>query len=298
MWRFHSPMRRRSSISALRCLRWLWPRSPMAAFPTATAGGLCSCPGLGCSSSAAQFAPSRRPRRRLRSAESCRQLGRAAARRWCARSRATEHLVRAIAYLTMFYTLGPMIAPLFGGVLIDTMGWRSVFGFALVAGALIAVAAYAWIFETRPQLSGAADETAITRGYFELFRNPSFVGYVLQSGFNTAAFMTTASAAATLMKELLARSATEFGFYFVVFPLGFFFGNWLSSRIGNRRSNDSMVLAGSVLLITTILVQAAPLHSGMVAPWSLFVPGFFLTFSQGIALPYAQVGAMATIPRL
>jgi DHA1 family bicyclomycin/chloramphenicol resistance-like MFS transporter len=191
-----------------------------------------------------------------------------------------------------------MIAPLFGGVLIDTMGWRSVFGFALVAGALIAVAAYAWIFETRPQLSGAADETAITRGYFELFRNPSFVGYVLQSGFNTAAFMTTASAAATLMKELLARSATEFGFYFVVFPLGFFFGNWLSSRIGNRRSNESMVLAGSVLSITTILVQAALLLSGVVAPWSLFVPGFFLTFSQGIALPYAQVGAMATIPRL
>jgi MFS transporter, DHA1 family, multidrug resistance protein len=209
-----------------------------------------------------------------------------------------EHLVRAIAYLTMFYTLGPMIAPLFGGVLIDTMGWRSVFGFALVAGALIAVAAYAWIFETRPQLSGAADETAITRGYFELFRNPSFVGYVLQSGFNTAAFMTTASAAATLMKELLARSATEFGFYFLVFPLGFFFGNWLSSRIGNRRSNESMVLAGSVLSITTIFVQAALLLSGVVAPWSLFVPGFFLTFSQGIALPYAQVGAMATIPRL
>src|SRR5262249_6731419 len=38
--------------------------------------------------------------------------------------------------------------------------------------------------------------------------------------------------------------------------------------------------------------------SGMVAPWSLFLPGLVLTFSQGIALPYAQVGAMAAIPRL
>ena len=209
-----------------------------------------------------------------------------------------EQLVRVIAYLTMFYTLGPMIAPLFGGVLIDTMGWRSVFGFALVVGALIAVAAHAWIFETRPQLSGTADETGLTRGYFELFRNPPFVGYVLQSGFNTAAFMTMATASATLMKELLGRSSTEFGFYFLVFPVGFFFGNWLSSRIGNRRSNESMVLAGSVLSMATILVQAALLISGVVAPWSLFLPGLFLTFSQGIALPYAQVGAMGTIPRL
>ena len=209
-----------------------------------------------------------------------------------------EYLVRAIAYLTMFYTLGPMIAPLFGGVLIDTLGWRSVFGFALIVGVFIAIAAYAWIFETRPQLSGEPSETGIMRGYGELLRKPQFVGYVLQSGFNTAAFMTMASASATLMKELLGRSSTEFGLYFLVFPVGFFFGNWLSSRIGSRRSGEGMVLTGSLLSIATISVQAALLVSGMVAPWSLFLPGLLLTFSQGIALPYAQVGAMAAIPRL
>ncbi|MFZ2135817.1 MAG: multidrug effflux MFS transporter [Xanthobacteraceae bacterium] len=209
-----------------------------------------------------------------------------------------EYLVRAIAYLTMFYTLGPMIAPLFGGVLIDTLGWRSVFGFALIVGALIAIAAYAWIFETRPQFSGEPSETGIVRGYGELLRKPQFVGYVLQSGFNTAAFMTMASASATLMKELLGRSSTEFGLYFLVFPVGFFFGNWLSSRIGNRRSSEGMVLTGSLVSMATISVQTVLLVSGMVAPWSLFLPGLLLTFSQGIALPYAQVGAMAAIPRL
>jgi len=44
-----------------------------------------------------------------------------------------EQLVKAIAYLTMFATLGPMVSPIVGGVLTDTFGWRSVFGFALVA---------------------------------------------------------------------------------------------------------------------------------------------------------------------
>jgi DHA1 family bicyclomycin/chloramphenicol resistance-like MFS transporter len=29
-----------------------------------------------------------------------------------------------------------------------------------------------------------------------------------------------------------------------------------------------------------------------------FIPGAFVTLSQGIALPYAQAGAMATVPRL
>ena len=34
-------------------------------------------------------------------------------------------LVKAIAYLTMFYTLGPMASPIVGGLLISTLGWRS-----------------------------------------------------------------------------------------------------------------------------------------------------------------------------
>jgi DHA1 family bicyclomycin/chloramphenicol resistance-like MFS transporter len=209
-----------------------------------------------------------------------------------------EYLVRAIAYLTMFYTLGPMIAPLFGGVLVDTLGWRSVFLFAFVGGGLITLAAYTWILETRPKLSAEASESGIVRGYGELLRKPQFVGYVLQSGFNTATFMTIASASATLMQEVLGRPATEFGFYFLLFPVGFFLGNWVSTRIGNRQSNEVMVLAGSLLSIAAIAVQAALLLSGMVAPWTLFLPGFFVTFAQGIALPYAQVGAMGAIPRL
>ena len=35
-------------------------------------------------------------------------------------------LAKAIAYLTMFYTLGPMLSPLIGGVVVDTFGWRGV----------------------------------------------------------------------------------------------------------------------------------------------------------------------------
>jgi len=209
-----------------------------------------------------------------------------------------EHLVRAIAYLTMFYTLGPMISPLVGGVLIDTLGWRCVFGFALLAGGAITIAAYAAIPETRPQLGPATGEVGILRGYVELLGKPQLLGYVLQSGLNTAGFMTMASAAATVMKELLHRPSSEFGLYFLLFPMGFFCGTFIYSRVGSRASNELMVLSGSFLAMITIVVQGLLFRSGLVTPLTFFLPGFFLTFSQGIALPYAQVGAMAVIPRL
>jgi len=209
-----------------------------------------------------------------------------------------EYLVQAIAYLTMFYTLGPMFAPIVGGALVDTLGWRSVFAFSLAAGGAITLAVYVAIPETRPQSAVAASDGGILYAYGALLRQPVFTAFVLQTGLNTGAFMTLASASATLMKDVLHRPSTEYGLYFLLFPIGYFLGTVLSSRVGNRVSNETMVLIGSLLAMTTIAAQALLLLNGIVMPITIFVPGFFLTMSQGIALPYSQVGAMAIIPAL
>jgi DHA1 family bicyclomycin/chloramphenicol resistance-like MFS transporter len=208
-----------------------------------------------------------------------------------------EQLVKAIAYLTMFGTLGPMISPFIGGVLTDTLGWRSVFGFALVAGAAITLTAYLAMYETHPVANRNRSGESVIRSYAVLFKRLRFNAFVLQSGFNTGAFMVMASAAASLMTELLHRPATEFGAYFLLFPIGFFTGNFISTRVGSRVSTESMVLIGSVMALASVGGQAAVMSYGLVTPLAFFIPGTFITMAQGIAMPYAQVGAMAEVPR-
>jgi DHA1 family bicyclomycin/chloramphenicol resistance-like MFS transporter len=207
-------------------------------------------------------------------------------------------LVKAIAYLTMFYTIGPMISPMVGGILIDAFGWRSVFGFALVLGSVIALGAYVAVFETRPPSPANRGGGNVLRNYFDLFRHPRFTAFVLQTGFCTGSFLAAATAASSLMKEMLDRPSTEFGIYFLLFPFGFLSGNFIVSRIGSRVANETMVFAGSLLLIGSVATQSSLLLSGHVTPLTLFVPGFFITMSQGISLSYAQAGAMATSPKI
>ncbi len=211
-----------------------------------------------------------------------------------------RNLVKAIAYLTMAYTIGPMIAPIAGGVLIDVFGWRSVFIFALAAGALITLNAYWAVFESRPPSPGPSRHAgqSVLRDYAALFRHVTFAAFVLQSGFCTASFLVTATAASTLLKEMLHRPSTEFGFYFLAFPFGFLSGNFITSRIGTRVANETMVFAGSLLVLVTVTAQACMQLSGYVTPLTLFVPGFFISMAQGISLPYAQAGAMAINPKL
>jgi DHA1 family bicyclomycin/chloramphenicol resistance-like MFS transporter len=209
-----------------------------------------------------------------------------------------ERLVKALAYLTMAYTIGPMIAPLVGGVLIDAFGWRSVFGFALGAGGLIALNAYLVVFESRRPSPANRSGRSVWRDYLDLFGQLRFTAFVLQSGFCTASFLTAASAASSLMKDLLQRPSAEFGIYFLLFPLGFLSGNFIVSRIGSRVANETMVLAGSLLSLAAVLVQSSLLLGGLVTPLTLFAPGFFITMAQGLSLSYAQAGAMAVNPKL
>ena len=210
-----------------------------------------------------------------------------------------ERLVKVIAYLTMFYTMGPLLAPLAGGFLFDHFGWRSVFIFSFVCAAVISVGAFVLVPETRPPGEAASNARVnIVCSYKELFSSARFTAFVFQTGMSSAVFYTMATGASLLMKDILDRPASDFGLWFGLFPLGFFTGNLVSSRVGNKFSVEAMVFAGSLIGMLTTLTQAIALSSGYVSPLTLFLPGFFITFSQGIALPFAQSGAMSTVPRL
>jgi DHA1 family bicyclomycin/chloramphenicol resistance-like MFS transporter len=209
----------------------------------------------------------------------------------------TERLVKAIAYLTMFFAMGGLLAPGVGGFLVDEFGWRSVFSFAGLAGLAIALGAYFIVPET-----GAPNQSkvgsSIFGGFLSLVRQPRFCALVIHTGCSTGTFLIVATASATLMKELLHRPATEFGLYFAMVPLGFVIGTVISSRVGNRASVERMILIGASIAVVAVFVQSSVLLSGHITPLVLFLPGSFLTMAQGISLPYAQAGAMATAPRL
>jgi DHA1 family bicyclomycin/chloramphenicol resistance-like MFS transporter len=206
-------------------------------------------------------------------------------------------LVRAIAYLTLVFAVGGMSGPAIGGILIDLAGWRSIFFTAGLAGLAAMVGTYFLV-----AASGSRGERisgpGMLAGFVELVKRPRFCALVFHTGCSTAAFLTLATASAVIMKEVLHRPATEFGLWFALVPLGFVAGTFISTRIGNRASADRMVLIGSVLMAAAITIQAILLLTGFLSPLILFLPGSLLTFAQGLALPYAQAGAMAIIPRL
>ena len=204
-----------------------------------------------------------------------------------------DRLVKVMSYLTMAYALGPMLATPIGGVLIDVFGWRAIFVFALIAGALILALIIRVLGETRARSAETPTRSNSLRGYARLLRVPKFWGYVLQPGFSSGAFFAHATLASILMTEVLGRPASEFGLYFMLFPTGFLIGNLIASRLSGRVPIDVMVFTGG----TIVLMASSSLAIGVtvfgITPLALFLPGTLQTLGQGLSLPNSQTGALS-----
>lgn len=203
-----------------------------------------------------------------------------------------ERLVKIFAYLLMAYAMGPMVATPIGGFLADQFGWRSVLIFASALGLAISVLVYLVVAETHKPQSDDVIRPSFLSDCVELLRDRNFTSYVLQSGFCSGAFFSMLGASAFLMIVYLDRPASEFGLFFLFFPAGYWIGNLISSQLSGRVSIDVMVFAGSTVLLITSLVLSALMVGGVVTPLSIFIPGFFVTIAQGMALPNAQAGAL------
>ena len=210
----------------------------------------------------------------------------------------TESLVKVVSYLTMASALAPMVAPLLGGMMIDALGWRSAFWFSLAAGIAITAAVYLVLRETRPDADLARQSPQMWRNYVALLRQPVFSAYILGSGFAVGGWMALAAGSSFLMQDTLGRSATEFGMYFVFFPLCYLIGSLVSSRLSGRISIEAMVLAGNVFMALATAVQIAFILGGTLTPLVLFIPGCVSCLGQGLALPNAQAGAIRVMPHL
>jgi DHA1 family bicyclomycin/chloramphenicol resistance-like MFS transporter len=209
-----------------------------------------------------------------------------------------EALVKAIAYLTMAYTIGPMIAPTFGGVLMDIFGWRAAFWFALIAGLAILALSYVALFETRHRGDIQARPGNVLSHYATLLGSARFVAYALQPGAMSFGFFAIASASPLLTKNLLGMGGVEYGLYFMMFPIGYTSGNWVSVRLSGRVPVDTMVLLGSILAFIIFAGQAVLILAGNLSPLLIFLPGGLVSFAQGISMPNAQAGAMRIEPTL
>jgi DHA1 family bicyclomycin/chloramphenicol resistance-like MFS transporter len=207
-----------------------------------------------------------------------------------------ERSASIIAYLTMAMVVAPMLAPTVGAVLIDVADWRAIFVVATGIGVLLLWQIAIRLGETRPPTASRVGGPLA--GAATLLRSGPFWSYVLQSTFGISVFFSFIAGAPYFMINVLGRSATEYGLWFMLVSAAFMAGNLVAGRISTRVGLDRMVLAGSLLGVAGAGLAFALLGSGLWAPLALFGPLMAVALGNGFSVPNAQAGAVSVEPLL
>lgn len=208
-----------------------------------------------------------------------------------------EQMAKVLASLTMVAVLGNSLAPVAGGLIASGLGWRAIFAVLVFAAALVGVAVWTRLPETRPPGAHPPNAREMAATAWLLVRMPMFTGCVLQSAVIYATFLVFISLAPYLMVSALRRPPTEFGFYYLFIAVGYFLGNWSVRRLMARHDLHWMVVAGVLLSALGAVAALAFVALGLTHPLWIFVPVGVLSFGQGLALPNVTATAVSLAPQ-
>jgi MFS transporter, DHA1 family, multidrug resistance protein len=181
-------------------------------------------------------------------------------------------------------------------VLLDVASWRAIFVVATGIGVALTWPIAAMLAETRPPEVRRIGGTFAGAG--TLLRSGPFRSYVLQSTFGICVFFAFIAGAPYFMLNVLGRSATEYGLWFMLVSAAFMVGNLVAGRFSARIGLDRMVLAGALLALTGAGLALALLLTGAWTPLALFGPMMFAGLGNGFSVPNAQAGAVSVHPLL
>lgn len=207
-----------------------------------------------------------------------------------------DETARVLATVTMAMVVGPMVAPAVGAFLTDLWGWRAIFLAMTVAGGVLLPFAARRLPETLRPGTERSEIGALLMGFVHLLRSPRFCGYAFCLAFSVSIFFSFISAAPYLMVNVLGRSVTEYGFYFMFISASFVVGNYCTRRWAAQWSLDRLAVLGSVVALVAALSLAALALLRVWTPLALFLPAAVAGFANGLSIPAAQAGAVSVDP--
>ena len=208
-----------------------------------------------------------------------------------------QQAARVIATLVMVMVVLPMLSPSLGGELIVRFGLASLFIFVIAFTAIMFVLLSLLLPETLKQSVPFTGVVAMFGTFGLLLKSRQFSAYAFCVAFVSVVFFSFIAAVPEIMISVLERPANEYGYYFILLPLGFMTGNFIARRYGNRIGLNNLIRFGSKLSVAGIVVALVLQAIGLHHPLALFLPVAITILGNGITLPNAQAAALNVLPQ-
>jgi DHA1 family bicyclomycin/chloramphenicol resistance-like MFS transporter len=199
---------------------------------------------------------------------------------------------RALSLVTMIFGLAPAIAPVIGGWLYGSYGWRAIFVFLTCYGAMLFVLCLLRLPETHaPAARQPFAAGPLAENYLRIGRNRKLLLLSFATGLNWAGGFLYVASAPALLYGLLGLNEHQFAVLFVPGIAGIMLGAYVSGRSAGRISPPRTVNAAYATMFAAAAANVAYHALAPAAlPWTV-VP--FMIYGVGMALAMPSIVLIA-----
>ena len=203
-----------------------------------------------------------------------------------------EAAARVIAGRAIAATLMQAFAPILGGYLQGSFGWRCNF---VVIG-LIACVAMALVTRYVPVGRAATVAPSRTGGmlasYRTLLGTRRFLSYAFTAAGSHAGFHIFAAGAPAVLIVGFGIRPEDYGFYASLPPMGFLVGSFLSNRLTRRLRVDGLITIGCTVLIPAASIMVTLALLSVASPYAVIGPMILICCGSGLITPNATAGSL------
>ena len=151
---------------------------------------------------------------------------------------------------TMFvFSLAPAVAPIIGGWVHVSLGWRWVFGMLVVLGIGLVIVCSLLLPETHPKSRRTAFHPAIlVTNCWHVASGGAFMLLAVSAALSMASLFIYVGSAPAIILEVWHLKETQFHYIFIPVVAGFMISSFMSSRMAGRVPRHRQLLVGFGLL--------------------------------------------------
>lgn len=205
---------------------------------------------------------------------------------------------RMMSHIMMVFGLAPAIAPVLGGWLHVSFGWRSSFVFLALFGAAMIVLVWRLLPESLPREKRQDFHPGtIGRNYLMVLRKAQFVLLALAVGLAFSGLSLYIGSASNFVMQILGLPETAFAWMFIPLVGGMVAGSAWGGRRAHGSTPQRMMWTGYGLMALGVAFNVG-YNAAFPAtvPWAV-LPLFVYTFGLAVAMPAIQLTAMGLFPR-
>ena len=207
-----------------------------------------------------------------------------------------DQSARVLSLNMLVSATAPIIAPLIGGQVLLWLDWRWIFWVLVGYGALALVVTLALPETLDAARRKTAHPLAILRGYFSLFRNARYVGYVACSSLYFCCLFAFIAGSPFVYIEYFGVPPQYYGFLFGVNVIGMVTASYANSRIVVRFGGDRILRIACTIGAAGGIILLATGTSGFGAVAGLALPLFVALSVVTVIASNAVSGALAVTP--